>query len=160
MNSNWHWTALLSTYAFSVSTRHLSSYFRFENNQTISKSVQMKFVLKKSDIINVFSVSHSSWSPCNEHFESERRNKSKTRTTFVHSTQGDKLFNVLIYMAWSQFSVLNMLVLYFKPQAKWEILIFFRNLLTVRFVLVYFTCFSLSLLLHFLGRMSLFFSPV
>lgn len=44
--------------------------------------------------------------------------KRKAEQLAVHSTQGDKLFNVLIYMAWSQFSVLNMLVLYFKPQAK------------------------------------------
>lgn len=73
----------------------------------------------------------------NEHAKKREGKETKRwiSSRSVHSTHSSVVINrsILIYMAWSQFAVLNMLVLYFSPKhVKWETFLntFLCNLLT------------------------------
>jgi hypothetical protein len=80
-----------------------------------------------------FTNTHCVWSPSNfertrkkatRKSKRERETKRWISSRSVHSTHSSVVINrsILIYMARSQFAVLNMLVLYFSPKhVKWEI---------------------------------------
>jgi hypothetical protein len=102
------------------------------------------------------------WSPFNEHAKREKeRTKLWMETCRCSFNPSSVVINrsILIYMARSQFAVLNMLVLYFSPKhVKWEkkIEYFFCNLLTRKMSNVFQNCLDI---LRFMGRMSFHLSP-